>query len=147
MSLPGRLSAFEGFILGKMDPSYRSKFSPSVLALQSSADEGEFLAGSTRYSFNLALWPRLCWVIHERPGGALVEAGFRSRVPRLPPMGSLATLSAGDWTRRDLERAAVQSTLADGWEDELLWRFDFGDQSWFGRFVYDLLQEWKSVEA
>lgn len=103
------------------------------------------LAGSTAHCFILTLWPHLFWVVHRRPDGTSWEVGFQNQAVIDFKEVEPSTVRVGLWTRTTLEHIADRSEVYDGWDEQVVVRFDFGDRRYEGEFVFGLLQEWRQL--
>jgi hypothetical protein len=110
-------------------------------------DAPEPFVGSTAHLFVLTLWPHLYWVVNEqaqrgyRPWGV----GFRNQVQFAPSKFEPSLVRAGLWTQSALETIAARHKVHEGWNEQAVVRFSFGEREYQGTFVYELLQEWHRV--
>jgi hypothetical protein len=101
--------------------------------------------GCNAHYFLLMLWPHLFLVIEELEKGGPCAIGFENQAVPVFQAFDPGTIRAGLWTRRALEQIADRHQLHDGWDEEVVVRFAFGDRLFEGKFVFGLLQEWRSV--
>ena len=119
--------------------SYRKLLGPEVTR--------ESLTGSSAHYFTLMLWPHLFWVLEESGESGPCAIGFENQVVPVFQAFDPRTIRAGLWTRRALEQIADRHQLHDGWDEEVVVRFTFGEILFEGTFVFGLLQEWRPVSG
>jgi hypothetical protein len=103
------------------------------------------LTGRSAYYFSLMLWPHLFLVLEEFENGSPCAIGFENQAALRFQAFDPRTIRAGLWTRRALEQIADRHESHDGWDEEVVIRFAFGDRLFEGTFVFGVLQEWRSV--
>ncbi len=103
------------------------------------------VTGSTAHYFLLMLWPHLFLVLEEIEKGSPCAIGFENQAVMTFQAFDPRTIRAGLWTRRALEQIADRHQLYDGWDEEVVVRFTFGDRLFEGTFVFGLLQDWRPV--
>lgn len=102
--------------------------------------------GATEHRFILALWPHLFWSVREAANGQAFSVGFESQFR--PPPGCLRASSIRpELVTLDVVRqASLASENYDGWDEEAVVRFRFAEGDFEGRFVWNLLQEWRRLD-
>jgi hypothetical protein len=119
--------------------NYRKLLGPEV--------PGNDLTGCNAHYFLLMLWPHLFLVLEEFEKGGPCAIGFENQAIPIFQAFDPRTIRAGLWTRRALEQIADRHQLHDGWDEEVVVRFSFGDRLFEGIFVFGLLQEWRPVSG
>jgi len=107
----------------------------------------EMFAGSTAHYFILSLWPHLFWVANAspKPGHVPWGVGFQNQWPIDLHRVNPATIRVGLWTLLEVERVADSRENCEGWNEESIDRFVFGNHCYEGLFMYGLLQRWQRV--
>ena len=98
--------------------------------------------GCTPHHFVLMIWPHLFFVVEEFHGANSCGIGFENQAAIRAQTFDPRAVRGGIWTRRALEMLADRHEVRDGWDEEVVVRFAFGDRMFEGRFVLGLLQEW-----
>ena len=105
----------------------------------------EVFAGSRAHYFLLMLWPHLYWVVNSRPDGQSWGVGFQNQAALRFDEVDPCAVRVGLWTRTALERIADHHELYDGWDEQIVIRFTFGQRRYEGSFVFGLLQDWREL--
>lgn len=136
MQMPAQLDSPVGAYVAILGQPHRSEALPNA---------PEPFSGSTAYSFILALWPHLYWVVNEGPAGRSWGVGFQNQADLRFRDFDPALVRPGLWTRSVLERLAERHELHDGWDDHVVERFTFGGRPYEGSFALGLLQQWRAL--
>jgi hypothetical protein len=124
---------------------YTSLLGKPVQSQSLGNDVPEVFAGSTANYFVLPLWPHLYWAVNTRPDGRAWGVGFRNQAALDFEQIEPSVIRKGLWTRSALEHIADHHELYDGWDEQALIRFDFGNHRYEGDFVFGLLQGWRKL--
>lgn len=94
------------------------------------------------HRFLFSRWPHLFWSVYETPEGKAWNVGFENQYLGFIPNFDPEVVAPNLWTRVALARQARHHILVDGWDHELIERFDWDGASWYGRFCFGLLVDW-----
>lgn len=108
-------------------------------------DVPDVFAGSTINYFMLPLWPHLYWTVNTHPGQGSWGVGFHNQAAIEFENIDPSVIRRGIWTRSALEHIADSHDLYDGWDEQAVIRFAFGDDRYEGNFVFGLLQDWRKL--
>ncbi len=102
-------------------------------------------AGSIEHAFILSLWPHLFWTVRESATGETFSVGFENQFAPASQTLEPACFRPEFVTLGLLQRVAEKWALQDGWEMDLVVRFEFPSGTFEGRFLWGLLQEWNRL--
>lgn len=99
-----------------------------------------------RHDFSLELWPHLVWSI-ATVDELVFGYGFRARIrPKLSEFQP-SSLRVGHWCLDDLKELGVEWTQVDGWGEDGVIRFEFGEVAFEGTHCFGLFHQWRALSA